>query len=112
MHAITFLEDICINIQKIISIGHEIKKILITISQTQPIVEGAPQVSLKICILYIFVIMAKKWQVGKSNEKLAVEGTIMHLHAKFHVNRCFRLAVVIGPNFSLNPPPPHPPHLI
>ena len=48
--------------------------------------------------------MAKKWQVGKSNEKLAVEGTIMHLHAKFHVNRCFRLAVVIGPNFSLNPP--------
>ena len=50
MHAITVREDICINIQKIISIGQEIKKILITISQTQPIVEGAPQVSLKIAV--------------------------------------------------------------
>ena len=58
MHAITFLEDICINIQKIISIGQEVKKILITISQTQPIVEGAPQVSLKISYVYFTTMLS------------------------------------------------------
>ena len=46
VHAITFMKEICIYIQKIISIGREIKKILITIRQTQPSVEGDSQVSL------------------------------------------------------------------
>ena len=61
VHAITFLEEICIYIQKIISIDWELKKILITIGQTQPSVEGESQVSIG-CKLDV-VLAGRNWSL-------------------------------------------------